>query len=156
MNPGRGNRIPLKNLPDRKNYVIINVKFTDSGWRAKSVERFPGKQAVIRTWLIRPANSNGQPFDKRIKMLDTIFFSIIFFILDHIYLLLAGSLISLIAMKFCYRIWQDQLRSPDARHLSLIVLIFLIILLLIFLIGVIYLITIIIMFLPELRQVIGK
>jgi prolipoprotein diacylglyceryltransferase len=89
-------------------------------------------------------------------MLDTIFFSIIFFILDHIYLLLAGSLISLMAMKFCYRIWKDQLRAPDARYLSLIMLILSAILLLLFFIGVIYVIAVIIAFLPDLRKVLGK
>jgi hypothetical protein len=89
-------------------------------------------------------------------MLNHIFFTIIFFILDHFILLLTGSLISLIVMKYCYKLWQDQLRGPDARHLSLIILILLAILLLFFLIGVIYIITIIITFLPELRKVMGK
>jgi len=89
-------------------------------------------------------------------MLDTIFFTVIFFILDNLFLLLAGSLISLIAMKFCYRIWQDQSRDLDARYLSLIILILSAIMLLLFFIGVIYIIAVIITFLPDLRKVMGK
>jgi hypothetical protein len=89
-------------------------------------------------------------------MLTHIFLTIIFFILDHFVLLSAASLIGLIALKYYYKLWQDQWRSPDARHLSLIILIILTILLLIFVVGVIYIIAIIITFLPELRRVMGK
>ena len=41
-------------------------------------------------------------------MLKNIFFTLVFFILDHFVLVLAASFISLLAMKYCYRIWQDQ------------------------------------------------
>jgi hypothetical protein len=89
-------------------------------------------------------------------MLKNIFFTIIFFILDHFFLLLAAGLISLVAMKFCYKYWQDQFRGPDGRYISLIILIVLTIFILFFLIGVIYILAIIITFLPELRKVMGK
>jgi len=89
-------------------------------------------------------------------MLKNIFFTIVFFILDHFFLLLAFSLISVIIMKYCYRIWQDQLRTPDMRYMSLMISLLLAILLLIFIAGVLYIITIIIIFLPELRKLIGK
>jgi hypothetical protein len=89
-------------------------------------------------------------------MLQNIFFTMVFFILDHFVLLLASSLISLIAMKYLYRIWQDQMRAPDTRYLSLIILLLFAILLLIFIAGVLYIITIIIFFFPELRKLMGK
>lgn len=89
-------------------------------------------------------------------MLKNIFFTIVFFIVDHFFLLLASSLISLLVIKYCYRIWQDQFRAPDTRYMSLTIAILLAILLLIFIAGVIYIITIIIIFLPELRKLKGK
>lgn len=89
-------------------------------------------------------------------MLKNIFFTIVFFILDHFFLLLASSFISLIAMKYCYKIWQDQLRAPDTRYLSLAILILLAILVIIFLAGLLYIIIITIIFLPELRKLMGK
>ena len=89
-------------------------------------------------------------------MLNNIFFTIVFFILDHFVLLLASSLISVIAMKYLYRIWQDPMRAPDTRYMSLIILLLLAILLLIFIAGVLYIITIIILFFPELRKLMGN
>ena len=89
-------------------------------------------------------------------MLKNIFFTIVFFILDHFILLLVSSFVGLIAMKYCYKIWQDQLRAPDTRHLSLAILILLAILVIIFLAGLLYIIIITIIFLPELRKLIGK
>ena len=89
-------------------------------------------------------------------MLKNIFFTLVFFIVDHLVLVSAASLISLLAMKYCYRIWQDQTRAPDTRHISLIALLLLAILLLIFIAGVVYIITIIIVFFPELRKLMGK
>ena len=65
-------------------------------------------------------------------MLKNIFFTLVFFIVDHFVLWLAASLISVIAMKYCYRIWRDQSRAPDTRHISLIIWVLLAILLLIF------------------------
>ena len=89
-------------------------------------------------------------------MLKNIFFTLVFFIVDHLVLWLAASLISLLAMKYCYRIWQDQTRAPDTRHISLIALLLLAIMLLIFIAGVVYIIAIIIVFFPELRKLMGK
>jgi hypothetical protein len=89
-------------------------------------------------------------------MLKNIFFTLVFFILDHFVLWLAASLISVIAMKYFYRIWQDQMRARDMRHISLIILLLLAIILLIFIVGVVYIITIIIVFFPELRKLMGK
>ena len=54
-------------------------------------------------------------------MLQNIFFTLVFFVLDHFVLWLAASLISVMAMKYLYRIWQDQLRAPDTRYMSLII-----------------------------------
>ena len=59
-------------------------------------------------------------------------------------------------MKYCYKIWQDQLRAPDTRYLSLAILILLAILVIIFLAGLLYIIIITIIFLPELRKLMGK
>ncbi len=56
-------------------------------------------------------------------MLKNIFFTLVFFIVDHFVLGLAASLIGVIAMKYCYRIWQDQTRAPDTRHISFIIVI---------------------------------
>ena len=89
-------------------------------------------------------------------MLKNIFFTLVFFILDHLVLGLAASLISVIPMKYCYRIWQDQMRAPDTRYLALIILLFLAICLLIFIAAVIYIIIIIIVFFPELRKLMGR
>jgi ABC-type polysaccharide/polyol phosphate export permease len=95
-------------------------------------------------------------FHQRINMLKNIFFTLVFFILDHAVLSLAASLIGVIAMKYCYRIWQDQMRAPDTRYMSLIIVLFLAFLLLIFIAGIVYIITIIIVFFPELRKLMGK
>jgi hypothetical protein len=89
-------------------------------------------------------------------MLKNIFLTIVFVILDHFVILLASSLISVITMKYFYRIWQDQMRAPDMRYMSLIISLLLAILLLIFIAVVLYIITIIILFFPELRKLMGK
>jgi hypothetical protein len=89
-------------------------------------------------------------------MLKNIFFTLVFFILDHFILGLAASLLGVIAMKYCYKIWQDQSRAPDTRYMSFIIALLLAILLLIFIAGVVYIITIIIVFFPELRKLMGK
>lgn len=89
-------------------------------------------------------------------MLKNIFFTLVFFILDHFVLWLASSLISVMAMKYFYRIWQDQTRAPDMRHISLIIALLLAIFLLIFIAGVLYIMSIIIVFIPELRKLMGR
>ena len=48
------------------------------------------------------------------------------------------------------------LRAADMRYLSLIISILLVILLMLFIVSVIYIITIIIIYLPELRTLMGK
>ena len=89
-------------------------------------------------------------------MVQNIFFTLVFFILDHFVICLASSLIGVMAMKYFYRIWQDQMRAPDTRYMSLIIIVLLAILLLIFIAAVLYIITIIIVFFPELRKLMGK
>jgi phosphoglycerol transferase MdoB-like AlkP superfamily enzyme len=89
-------------------------------------------------------------------MLKNIFFTLVFFVLDHFLILLVLSLISLIAIKYFYKIWKDQLRAADMRSLSLILTISLVILLMLFIVSVSYIITIIIIYLPELRTLMGK
>ena len=89
-------------------------------------------------------------------MLKSIFFTLVFFVLDHFLILLVLSLISLIPIKYFYKIWHDPLRAPDTRYLSLIVLILLVILLILFVVSVIYIVTIIMLYLPELRKLMGK
>ena len=89
-------------------------------------------------------------------MLKNIFFTIVFFILDHFLILFVLSLISLIAIKYFYKIWNDKLRAPDMRYMSLIISTLLVILLMLFVLSVIYIITIIILYLPELRKLMGK
>jgi hypothetical protein len=89
-------------------------------------------------------------------MLKNVFFTLVFFILDHLVPLLASSLISAIAMKYFYRIWQDHMRPQSMRQISFIIWLLLAIMLLIFIAGLLYIITIIILFLPELRKLMGK
>ena len=89
-------------------------------------------------------------------MLKNIFFTLVFFILDHLVLGLAASLIGVMALKYCYRIWQDQTRAPDTRYVSFIIMLIFGYLLLIFIAGVVYIITLIIVFFPELRKLMGK
>ncbi|OGR26544.1 MAG: hypothetical protein A2139_01570 [Desulfobacca sp. RBG_16_60_12] len=89
-------------------------------------------------------------------MLKNIFFTLVFFVLDHFLILLVLSLISLIAIKFLYKIWHDPLRALDTRYLSLIVLILLVIFLMLFILSVMYIMTIIMLYLPELRKLMGK
>jgi hypothetical protein len=84
------------------------------------------------------------------------FFTLVFFILDHLVISLSASLIGVIAMKYLHRIWRDQTRAPDTRHISLIALSLLAVLLVIFIAGVVYIITIIVIFFPELRKLMGK
>jgi hypothetical protein len=89
-------------------------------------------------------------------MLKNFFFTIVFFILDHFLILFVLSLINLIAIKYFYKIWNDKLRASDIRYMSLTISILLVILLILFILSVIYIITIIILYLPELRKLMGK
>ncbi len=89
-------------------------------------------------------------------MLNNIFFTLVFFVLDHFLILLVLSLISLIAIKYFYKVWHDILRAPNMRYLSLIISILLVVLLMLFIVSVMYIMTIIIIYLPELRKLMGK
>ena len=89
-------------------------------------------------------------------MLNNIFFTIVFFVLDHFFILFIFNLISLIAMKFAYQNWKDKLRASDVRYLSLIILILLAIMLMIFIIVIIYVISIFILYFHEIGKLTGK
>jgi uncharacterized membrane protein len=89
-------------------------------------------------------------------MLKNIFFTLVFFILDHFLILSVLSVMSVVALNYSYKIWRDPLRARDTRYLSLIISIVLVIGLIIFLVGVIYIITIIILYLPVFRKLLGK
>ena len=78
-------------------------------------------------------------------MLNNLFFMIVFFILDHFFIWLIFTVISLIAMKYAYIKWHDELRTPDVRFMFLIFLILLTIMLIIFLIAIIYVISLFIL-----------
>jgi hypothetical protein len=89
-------------------------------------------------------------------MLNNIFFTIVFFILDHFVLMLIFNLISLIAMKIVYIIWRDKLRATDVRYLSLIILISLAIILSLFVVVIIYVMGIFILYFHEIGKFTGK
>jgi hypothetical protein len=89
-------------------------------------------------------------------MLNNIFFTIVFFILDHFLLMLLFNLLSLIAMRFVYLIWRDQLRPSDVRYISFIILILLAIIFMLFLMVIIYLLSIFIIYFHEIGKFTGK
>ena len=89
-------------------------------------------------------------------MLNNIFFTIVFFILDHFYIVLIFNLISSIAMKYVYKIWRDRLRASDVRYLSLIILILLAIMLALFIMVIIYVVSIFIIYFHEIGKFTGK
>jgi hypothetical protein len=89
-------------------------------------------------------------------MLNNIFFTIVFFVLDHFFILLIFNLISLLAMKFVYKNLKDKLRASDVRYLSLIILILLAIMLMIFIIVIIYVISIFVLYFHEIGKLTGK
>ena len=89
-------------------------------------------------------------------MLNNIFFTIVFFTLDHFFILLIFNLISLIAMKIAYKIWHDKLRARDVRYLSLIILILLAIMLMLFIIVIIYVLGIFILYFHEIGKNTGN
>ena len=89
-------------------------------------------------------------------MLKNIFFTLVFFIVDHLVLGLAASLISVIAHEVLLQNLAGSNAGPGyeisvSHHLAIIGN-----LLLIFIAGVVYIITIIIVFFPELRKLMGK
>jgi hypothetical protein len=91
-----------------------------------------------------------------VMMLKNIFFTLVFFILDHFILLSGVSLISVIAANYLYKIWRNTQRPADIRYLSLSMAILLVMALIVFLIFVLYIITIIILYLPVFRKLLGK
>lgn len=89
-------------------------------------------------------------------MLQNLFLTLVFFTLSHFTLLVVLSLISLIAMRYFYVIWNDKLGASHERHLSLMMLIFLLISTILFITVVIYVVSILIINLPELRELMSK
>jgi hypothetical protein len=89
-------------------------------------------------------------------MLQSLFLTIVFFTLSHFAILVALSLISLIALRYFYVIWNDKLGASHKRHISLIILIALVISLILFIVVVIYVVSVLIIYLPELRKLVGK
>ena len=79
-----------------------------------------------------------------------------FFILDHFLIVLIFNLISLMAMKYIYKKWNDKLRASDVRYMSLIILVLLAIMLVIFIIVIIYVISIFILYFHEIGKLTGK
>jgi hypothetical protein len=88
-------------------------------------------------------------------MLNNIFFTVVFFILDHFILWLIFNLISFIVMKYAYKKWHDTLVASDIRFLSLIILILLATMLIIFFISIIYVMSIFILYFHEIRNFSG-
>jgi len=88
-------------------------------------------------------------------MLNNIFFTAVFFILDHFILWLIFNLISFIVMKYAYKKWHDTLVASDIRFLSLIILILLVTMLIIFFISIIYVMSIFILYFHEIRNLSG-
>jgi uncharacterized BrkB/YihY/UPF0761 family membrane protein len=89
-------------------------------------------------------------------MLNIIFFTIVFFILDHFFILLIFNLVCLKVMKSLYKIWRNELRPSDERYLSFIILMALIILLSLFLMVIIYVLSIFIVYFDEIGKFTGK
>ena len=86
-------------------------------------------------------------------MLNNMFFTIVFFILDHFFIWLIFNVISLIVMKYAYKKWHDELLSSDIRFMSLIILILIAIMLIIFMIAIIYVISLFILYFHEIRNI---
>ena len=90
------------------------------------------------------------------KVLNNIFFTIVFFILDNFLIWLIFNLISFIVIKYAYKKWQDKLLSPDERFMSLIILILLAIMFMLFIIAIIYVMSIFILYFNEIRNLSGN
>jgi hypothetical protein len=89
-------------------------------------------------------------------MVNNIFFTIVFFILDHFVLVLIFNAIGLVVMKYAYKKWHDTLLSPDVRYVSLMILISLAIMSMLFLIVIIYVLSIFILYFHEIGKFTGK
>ena len=86
-------------------------------------------------------------------MLNNMFFTIVFFILDHFFIWLIFNVISLIVMKYAYKKWHDELLSSDVRFMSLIIFISLAIILMIFMIAIIYVMSLFILYFHEISNI---
>ena len=89
-------------------------------------------------------------------MLNNIFFTIVFFIIDHFVSVLIFNMIGLVIMKYAYKKWHDDLTAPDVRFFSLLILISLLIGLVVFLSVIMYVISIFILYFPEIGKFTGK
>jgi hypothetical protein len=89
-------------------------------------------------------------------MLNNIFFTIVFFILDHFISVLIFNMIGLVIMKYAYKKWHDELIAPDVRFLSLLILISLLIGLVVFLTVIMYVMSIFILYFHEIGKFTGK
>ena len=89
-------------------------------------------------------------------MLNNLFFTIIFFTLDHFLLMLIFNITGLIPMRFVYKIWRDHSRAPDVRYLSLAILIFLVIMLMLFLMVILYITSMFIIYFHEIGKFTDK
>jgi hypothetical protein len=89
-------------------------------------------------------------------MVNNIFFTIVFFILDHFVLVLIFNVIGLVVMKYAYKKWHNKLVASDVRHISLIILISLAIMFMLFIIVIIYVLSIFILYFHEIGKFTGK
>jgi hypothetical protein len=89
-------------------------------------------------------------------MLNNIFFTIVFFILDHFIIVLIFNVIGIIIMKYAYKKWHNKFIASDVRHMSLIILISLAIILILFFIVIIYVMSIFILYFHEIGKFTGK
>jgi hypothetical protein len=89
-------------------------------------------------------------------MLNNIFFTIVFFILDHFFIWLIFLLICLIVMKYAYKKWQNESIASDVRFISLIILILLVTMFMINFIAIIYVISMFILYFYEIGTFTGK
>jgi hypothetical protein len=89
-------------------------------------------------------------------MLSNIFFTIVFFILDHFVIMLIFNVISLLIMKYAYKKWHNKLLAQDVRYLSLMILISSFFMLILFLIVIIYVMSIFILYFHEIGKFTGK
>ena len=83
-------------------------------------------------------------------MLNNLLFTIVFYILDHFFIWLIFTIVSLIAMKYAYIKWHDELQASDVRFMFLILLILLTIMLIIVLIAIIYVVSLFILSFHEI------
>lgn len=70
--------------------------------------------------------------------------------------MLIFNVVSLIAMRFLYRIWRDQSIAADVRYMSLLLLILLAIIFMLFLMVLLYIVSIFIIYFHEIGKFTGK